>query len=290
MEGGSSRFNRGAGSPDGTDDCLEDIDGGVFTVLVHVLGPPRVAVNGVPVPLGGRRTHIILAVLALEANWAVPLDRLVDAVWGTSPPASARTQIRICVSMMRRAFAEAGAPELIETYRSGYCLRLADSDLDATVFDALVGHARSLAADGLAAEAVLEIHRALALWTGPALASLSCPALESGARRLEEGRLRAIEERVRLELALGRHEDLIGELIELAAEHPFREHLHGQLMLALYRSHRTAEALAVYRKLRLTMVEELGIEPGQELSDLEEAILLGLEKVDVRDRNVRLCP
>lgn len=245
-------------------------------MLIHVLGPLRVSVNGLTLPLRGRRTHIILAVLALENNWAVSLDRLVDAVWGTSPPASARTQIRICVSALRRTFADAGMPGLIETYHSGYRLRLAESDLDATVFDSRVRHARALASEGREAEAVMELREALSLWNGPALAGLVCPALEWGARRLEEGHLRAIEERIRLELALGRHEDLIGELIELAAKHPYREPLHGRLMLALYRSGRTAEALACYRKVRRTLVEELGIEPGQELNDLEQAILLGL--------------
>lgn len=248
-------------------------------MLVHVLGPLRVAVKGVPVPLGGRRTHIILAVLALEANWSVQLDRLVDSVWGSAPPASARTQVRICVSMMRRAFAEAGAPELIETQHSGYRLRLTDADLDAAVFDARVRRARALTAEGLVAEAAGELRGALSLWSGPALAGLSSPAVESRARRLEEARLRAVEERVRLELSLGRHEDLIGELFELTAEHPFREQLHAQLMLALYRSRRTAEALAVYRRLRATLVGELGIEPGPELSALEQSILQGAEAV-----------
>ncbi|MGW1975754.1 AfsR/SARP family transcriptional regulator [Streptomyces sp. NPDC001889] len=239
--------------------------------------------KGTSVPVGGRRSQIILAILALEANWAVPLDRLVDAVWGSSPPASARTQIRICVSALRRAFTEAGAPGLIETHPSGYRLRLAPGELDSDVFDTEVARARTLAAEGLAAEAVTELGRALGLWAGPALAGLDCPAVESGARRLEEGRLRAIEERVRLELGLGRHEDLVGELAELVREHPFREHLHAQLMLALYRSGRTAEALAVYRKVRSDLAEELGVDPGTELRALEQTILRGAGSPDRPD-------
>ncbi|MFF8954225.1 BTAD domain-containing putative transcriptional regulator [Streptomyces sp. NPDC014894] len=248
-------------------------------MLFHVLGPLQVAVKGTPVPVGGRRSQIILAILALEANWAVPLDRLVDAVWGSSPPASARTQIRICVSALRRAITEAGAPGLIETHPSGYRLRLGPGELDSAVFEEEVAQARTLASEGLAAEAVTELRRALGRWTGPALAGLDCPAVESGARRLEEGRLRAIEQRVRLELDLGRHEDLVGELAELVREHPFREHLHAQLMLALYRSGRTAEALAVYRKVRSDLADELGVDPGAELRGLEQAILLGVENV-----------
>ncbi|MEU6121538.1 AfsR/SARP family transcriptional regulator [Streptomyces sp. NPDC047123] len=250
-------------------------------MLIHALGPLRITADGAQIHVGGRRTKIVLAVLTLEANWVVNIDRLVDAVWGNSPPASARTQIRICVSGMRRVFAAAGEPDLIETHPSGYCLRLSRSDLDATVFEDQVDRARSLAGTGRLAEAVLELRGALSLWTGPALAGLAGPAVESGARRLEEARLRAIEERIRLELELGRHRDLIGELAELAAAHPYREHLHAQLMLALYRSHRTAESLAVYRSIRSTLVEELGIEPGPELSELEQAILLGLQTVEV---------
>ncbi|MEU1278487.1 AfsR/SARP family transcriptional regulator [Streptomyces sp. NPDC005805] len=262
-------------------------------MLVHILGPLRAEVDGVPVPLGGRRTQTILALLALEENRVVPTDRLVDAVWGAAPPASARTQIRICVSAIRRAVAEAattgpggagapgpggaGAPaeDPIETHTLGYRLRLPPGGLDSALFDARVGRARRLAREGRRAEAVLELRGALALWNGPALAGLTSPALEPAVRRLEEERVRATEERLRLELELGRHEDVIGELIALTAEHPFRERLHGQLMLALQRSCRTAEALAAYRRIRLTLVEELGIEPGPELSGLEQAILTG---------------
>ncbi|MEU3045501.1 AfsR/SARP family transcriptional regulator [Streptomyces sp. NPDC006984] len=244
-------------------------------MLVHILGPLRATVDGVPVCLGGRRAQTILAVLALEAGRAVGPDRLVDAVWDGPPPASARAQIRICMSALRRAFAEAGAPDAIETHTLGYRLRLAPNAVDAAVFDARVERARSLAREGRRAEAVMVLRTALALWTGPALAGQTSAALQPAVRRLEEHRVRATEERVRLEIELGRHEDVIGELMALTAEHPFRERLHGQLMLALQRSCRTAEALAAYRRIRRSLVEELGIEPGPELSGLERAILLG---------------
>ncbi|GHH92100.1 AfsR/SARP family transcriptional regulator [Streptomyces capillispiralis] len=247
-------------------------------MLVHLLGPLRVLCDGKEVPLGGRRTKIVLAVLALEVNWVVPIDDLVDAVWGGSPPASARTQIRICISTMRRGFAAAGPAGLIETHPQGYRLCLDENQLDASVFDARVRRARTLTEAGLTEEAVHTLRRALSLWTGPALSGLSGGPVESGARRLEEARLRATEERIRLDLELGRHQDLIGELMQLTAEHPYREHLHAQLMLALYRSQRTAEALEVYRGIRSTLVEELGIEPGPELGELEQAILLGTER------------
>ncbi|MFD7814942.1 BTAD domain-containing putative transcriptional regulator [Streptomyces sp. NPDC059785] len=181
---------------------------------------------------------------------------------------------------MRRCFAAAGASDhLIETHPQGYRLCLDDTQLDAAVFDSEVRRARRLTEAGLHEHAVSALRQALGLWTGPALAGLtSSGPVESGARRLEEDRLRALEERVRLELELGRHQDVIGELMQLAAEHPYREQLHGQLMLALYRSHRTAEALAVYRRIRATLVEELGIEPSPELGSLEQSILVGMEK------------
>ncbi|MGY0070344.1 AfsR/SARP family transcriptional regulator [Streptomyces sp. QTS137] len=233
--------------------------------------------DGKNIHLGGRRAQIILSVLALEVNWVVSVDDLVDAVWGGSPPASARTQIRICISAMRREFEAAGLAGLIETHPQGYRLCLEESQLDASVFDTLVRRARALAETGLTEEAVDVLCRALSLWTGPAFSGLSSRPLESGARRLTEERLRVTEERIRLELELGRHHDLIGELMQLSAEHPYREDLHAQLMLALYRSQRTAEALEAYRRIRSTMVEELGIEPGPELADLEQAILLGME-------------
>ncbi|MFB8242693.1 BTAD domain-containing putative transcriptional regulator [Kitasatospora purpeofusca] len=242
---------------------------------MHILGPLQVDVDGRPVPLGGRRSQLVLATLALTPNWVVPLDRLVDNLWGAAPPASARTQIRICVSQLRRAFADAGAPPVIETHPNGYRLRLGPGELDATLFNEEVARARLRAAAGNLPEAAVVLRQALARWTGPAMAGLDCPALESWARRLEENRLRAVEERVRLELALGRPGDLVGELLELVSAHPFREHLHALLMQALHRSGRTVEALGVYRTLRAQLVEELGLEPGPELRTLEQDILNG---------------
>ncbi|WP_435974109.1 AfsR/SARP family transcriptional regulator [Streptomyces sp. Qhu_M48] len=244
-------------------------------MFVHILGPLRATVDDRPVPLGGRRTQTVLAALALEVDWAVSVEGLVEAVWGPHPPASARTQIRICVSTLRRAFSGAGAPELIETHSYGYRLRLGRHDLDSTVFESGVERARALAEGGRRAEAVLELRNALALWNGPALAGQTSRALDPGIRRLEELRIRATEERLGLELALGRHGDVIGELMALTAMYPFREQLHAQLMLALHRAGRTAEALAAYRRVRLTLVEELGIEPGPGLSGMERSILLG---------------
>ncbi|WP_158566223.1 AfsR/SARP family transcriptional regulator [Micromonospora craterilacus] len=251
---------------------------------MQILGPLEVVVDGTPVPLGGRRNQMILAVLAAEANRVVLVDRLVDAVWDEQPPPTARSQIQICVSALRRSLSRAGAPDVIATRPPGYLLRVETGHLDADVFDDLVTYARVLVDNSRDADAAVELRRALGLWRGPALGALPSRVLEATAGRLEERRLAATEELVRIELALGRHDDLIDELTALVAEHPLRERLHGHLMLALYRAGRQAEALGAYRRARALLVEELGIEPGGELRRLEKAILMGSHELDLPAR------
>ncbi|MER7456806.1 BTAD domain-containing putative transcriptional regulator [Micromonospora sp. NPDC126480] len=247
---------------------------------MQILGPLEVLVEGTAVPLGGRRNQMILAVLAAEANRVVPVDRLVDAVWDEAPPPTARSQVQICVSALRRALSRAGAPDVIATRPPGYLVRIGTGHLDADVFDDLVTYARVLVENGRDADAAVELRRALALWRGPALGALPSRVLAAAAGRLDERRLTATEELIRVELALGRHDDLIDELTALVAEHPLRERLHGHLMLALYRAGRQAEALRAYRHARTLLVEELGIEPGAELRRLEKAILVGAPELD----------
>src|SRR5262249_17451280 len=159
-----------------------------------------------------------------------------------------RGQVQICVSALRRALAGAGLENPLHTHQSGYLLRIPDEQLDATVFDRLGSDARALANGPHQAQAARELHQALALWRGPARAAPPGRVVEAGRKRLEEHRLAAMEERIRLDLALGRHAELIGELFGLVAEHPVRERLHAQLMLALYRAGRQAEALEAYRR------------------------------------------
>jgi DNA-binding SARP family transcriptional activator len=239
---------------------------------VRILGPLQVVVDGRSVPLGGPRQQVVFASLALEANHVVGIDRLVDAVW-EDPPPTARRQIQISVSTLRRALAGAGAHEVIQTHPAGYLLRIAAGQLDAEIFLQAVAEGRALAERGALAQAAGRLQEALALWRGPALTGLDSAAVAAGTTRLEEARLSAVESRVEVELALGRHDRLIGELRSLVAQHPLRERLQAALMLALYRSGRQAEALQVYRDARTVLIDDLGIEPGEQLQRLERAIL-----------------
>lgn len=233
-------------------------------------------------PLPGRRVRVVLAVLALDANRVVSIDRLVDAVWDESPPSTAREQIQICVSRLRTAFTRTGLPNIIVTRSPGYLLTVRDGELDADVFEDAVAHAKMLAEQGRLADAATQLRAALGLWRGCALEGLPGATVEARARLLEEQRLAATEERIRLDLALGHHDDLAGELLALVAEHPLRERLSEYLMLALHRSGRQSEALQVYRSARARLAEELGIEPGTELRRIEHAIMLGKDTLDIQ--------
>ncbi|MFV2123710.1 BTAD domain-containing putative transcriptional regulator [Micromonospora sp. LOL_013] len=216
-----------------------------------------------------------MALLVLEANRVVPMERLIDAVWEGTPPSTARGQVQICLSTLRRTFTGRDLASPFETHRCGYLLRAADGQLDVDVFNRLVAEARSIAAIGDLPAATERLRAALALWSGPALAGLPGRIIEAGRKRLEELRAAAIEERIRLDLALGHHEEVIGELIWLIERDRLRERLYALLMLALYRSGRQAEALAIYRAARTALVDTLGIEPGDELRRLEQGILSG---------------
>ncbi|MDT5037048.1 MAG: hypothetical protein QOE03_2233 [Micromonosporaceae bacterium] len=248
---------------------------------LRILGPLEVLASGGPVALGGPRPRTLLAVLALEPNRVVPVERLVDAVWDEAPPPTARSQLQMCVSGLRRALAPTKLADAIVTRPPGYLLRVRPGGLDAEVFDGLVARARTAAEAGRTAEAADNLHDALRLWRGPALAGLSGPVVRAGATRLEECHLHALEERIRLDLRLGRHDDLIGELRSLVTDHPLHERLRADLMLALYRCGRPVEALQAYREARLALVGELGIEPGEELHRLERAILSRCPELDL---------
>ncbi|HVE67346.1 MAG TPA: BTAD domain-containing putative transcriptional regulator [Solirubrobacteraceae bacterium] len=222
----------------------------------RILGPLEVVSDGQPVDLAGHKQRVLLTLLLLEANRVVPRDRLVDALWDEAPPETAHKALQVHVSQLRKAL---GA-DRIETRAPGYRLRVEAGELDRERFEQLQAEGRPEAA--------------LSLWRGPALADVAGERFaEADAARLEDLRLRCVEERVEQDLARGLHAELTGELEALAREHPRRERLSGQLMLCLYRSGRQAEALDVYRQARETLVEDLGIEPGRELRDLHQAIL-----------------
>ena len=227
---------------------------------ISVLGPVEVSVDGRPVAIGKGKTRALLVLLALNEGATVSTTRLVEGLWGEDPPPTAAKMVQVCVSRLRKALASSGNGAEIVTRGRGYELRLADGDLDARRFEALV-------ADGNPREA-------LALWRGAPLADVADePFAGAQIRHLEELRLAALELAIERDIAAGRHREVIGQLDVLAAQEPLRERLHAQRMLVLYRTGRQAEALEAYRQARAALVEEIGVEPGPELRDLHEAIL-----------------
>src|ERR687885_181491 len=235
-----------------------------------LLGPLAVTREGVELQLGGPKQRALLAILLLEANHAVSADRLIDALWGDHPPDTAKNTLQVYVSQLRKLLPEGS----LETVPPGYRLAVAPEAIDLSRFEELAHQGRAALGIGDAATAAQALGAALALWRGPALADLALEEFaQAEAARLEELRLAVLEDRIEADLALGRHGPLVAELEHLIVENPFRERLRAQLMLALYRSGRQAEALAVYQRTRRTLVDELGIEPGESLRHLEQAIL-----------------
>ncbi|HEX6352578.1 AfsR/SARP family transcriptional regulator [Actinophytocola sp.] len=249
---------------------------------LRLLGTLEVVVGRRQLNISGLRQRVVLAMLALNANRVTSVHDLVEALWNESPPGTARAQIQTCVSSLRKMFGDIGQSGAIHTRSPGYLLEISTKELDSAVFSELVATARTHADAGRLTDAAATLREALNLWRGPALADVDSSLVQRGAARFEDSRLAAIEERVRLDLALGRHEEIIGELAELVEEHPLRERLAGFRMLALYRSGRQADALAMGRRTRTRLVEELGIEPGHELQNLEKAILNRDPSLDLR--------
>jgi DNA-binding SARP family transcriptional activator len=236
----------------------------------RILGPLLVSREGESVTLGGRRNTELLSLLLLRANEVVSIDRLVEDLWSGTAPANARKAVQVYVSRLRKTL----GVDVLETRALGYVLRVAEGEFDAWRFEHLVAEGRQALTAGDPTRAATSLRRALALWRGPALADVMYePFAQAEVARLEELRLSCIEAKVEADLALGRHADLVGELEALIDRHGDRERLRGQLMVALYRSGRQAAALEVYRETRRHLVDELGLEPGQDLRSLETAIL-----------------
>ncbi|MEV0621681.1 BTAD domain-containing putative transcriptional regulator [Nonomuraea sp. NPDC050404] len=247
-----------------------------MTVLVEfrILGSLEARVGERAIGLGGVRPRSLLAMLLLEAGRSVSVDRLVEGTWGESPPASVRSQVAIHVHALRKAFREAGcAAEVIATTEAGYRLLTEAALLDVQGARRLVARAGEAVAEDRPAEAADLLDQALALWRGPVLDGLDNPAIAAAARPLEELRLTVIERRVESKLAIGQHRELVGDLSALVAEHPLQESLRRWLMLALARSGRHADALESYQEGRRILDEELGLEPGRALQELQGAIL-----------------
>jgi DNA-binding SARP family transcriptional activator/DNA-binding beta-propeller fold protein YncE len=243
----------------------------------RILGPLEVIDGSRTVALGGSKQRALLAILLLRANEVISRDRLIEDLWGEQAPETASTSLHGYISQLRKVLEPRRGEvdhQLLITRPPGYLLRVDPEQFDLRRFERLVGEAKGELAEGDAQAAFSTLAEALALWRGPPLAELGSASFASvESLRLQELRLSALEERIQAELALGRHADIVGELEALVAEHPLRERLQGQLMLALYRSGRQAEALETYRRSRQALVEELGIEPGIELQQLEKAIL-----------------
>jgi DNA-binding SARP family transcriptional activator/streptogramin lyase len=236
----------------------------------RILGPLEVLDGSRPVPLDAPKQRALLGLLLLHPNEVVSSERVIDELWGERPPATAGKVVQTYVSQLRRTL---GA-DLITTRAPGYALEIGEEALDAERFRRLTAAAREAAANGDVEQADTLFCEGLALWRGPPLADV---AFESFARneveRLAEERLDALSARIDCELALGHHEQLVTELETLVGAYPLRERLRAQLMLALYRSGRQADALEAYQNGRRLLVGELGLEPGRELQDLEKAIL-----------------
>ena len=231
-----------------------------------ILGPLEARAGGEPIALGGPKQRALLAILLLEAGRVVSLDRLVDALWSGEPPATAVASLQNFVAQLRKAL----GPDAIETRAPGYVVRLEPQQLDAARVRSLVDEAR--ASEPVRRAQLLD--DALGLWRGEPLAEFRYETFaQEEIARLEEFRLTLLEERAEAKLAIGEHADLVTDLEALVHAHPLRERLRAQLMLALYRSGRQAQALEVYRVGREALVEELGLEPSPLLRGVHASIL-----------------
>ena len=233
----------------------------------RILGPLEVVEEGSPLALRGARQRALLALLLTRANEVVSTDRLIDELWGARTPGGAANALQYHVSRLRKLL---GGADAIVTKEPGYLIRVGPDELDLLRFERLVEEGQRSSPE----TAARLLRDALALWRGPALADVAHESFaQAEILRLEELRLVALERRIYADLALGRDAELVAELEALIREHPLRERLRAQLMLALYRSGRQADALEVYRQTRRQLVDELGIEPSPALQELEQAIL-----------------
>jgi DNA-binding SARP family transcriptional activator len=254
-----------------------------------ILGPLEVSRQGEPVRLGAGKQSALLAILLLNANEVVSSDRLIDEVWGESPPETAAKALQVHISQLRKLLEPergSGDPGRVLVTRSpGYMLALEPEQFDLMRFDGLVREGREALASEEPAQAAERLRDALALWRGPALADLAYEEFaQREIARLGELRIAALEDKLEAELACGRHAEVVAELEALVAAEPLRERPRGQLMLALYRSGRQADALEAYRSARDALVRELGIEPGKQLQQLHQAILDQSPELDLARR------
>ena len=242
----------------------------------RLLGPVEVVLDGRAIALGGVKQRALLALFVLHANEIVSRDFLIDELWGERAPASAGHSIVVYVSRLRKALQAhgAGTMPMLDTEAGGYVLRVEPEQIDVQRFERALERGGRALAEGAASDAADILRSACAEWRGEPLSDLvAAPFVEGASWRLAELRLAALESRIDADLALGRHAELVGELESLVRTNPLNERLCAQLMVALYRSGRQARALEVYRTTRRFLVDELGIEPAEDLQRLERAIL-----------------
>jgi YVTN family beta-propeller protein len=252
----------------------------------RILGPLEVVAQGRALALGGAKQRALLAVLLLHRREVISTDRLIDELWGARPPATALKTVQVYVSHLRKAL----GVELLLTRGGGYVLAAEPEQVDLDRFEELAAEGRRALEAGEHRRASKALREALALWRGPPLADFAYETFAgTEIRRLEEARLAVLGERIEADLALGDHARLVGELEALCKDHPLQEQFQRQLMLALYRSGRQADALDRYRQTRQAMIEELGLEPGRELQELERGILERDPALDAPGRAERLA-
>ena len=259
---------------------------------IRVLGPLSVSVGSASATPTAPKPRSVLAVLLLQANQPVPVSDLIQELWGSEPPASALTTLQTYILQLRKRFSGAlGMPpaaissSVLVTVPGGYLFRTTTDEFDLPRYQRLAAEGkRELVAgnDTVAADLLL---RALALWTGPALADVHAgPLLQPQIKRLQESRLAAMEQSIEARLRLGRHQEVLSELAGLTMQYRLHENLHALFMVALHRSGRRQEALGAFQQLRSTMVEDLGLEPSKQLRLLQQAILADDPQLDVSPR------
>ncbi|MGQ5668390.1 AfsR/SARP family transcriptional regulator [Streptomyces sp. ECR2.10] len=251
---------------------------------IDVLGTLDVREQGVSVTPTAPKPRQVLALLALQANRAVPVNMLIEELWGAEPPRSARATLQTYVLHLRELIAAAlesggrgrcSARDVLVTVPGGYLLKRGEGTVDLLEFERLAGEGyRAMDAEDYPT-AARRLREALALWTGSALCDVHAgPHLTAQIQRLEENRLCALDQRIDAELRLGRHRELLAELTVLVGRYPHHESLWGQYMVALYRSGRRSDALNAYQRLRTTLIRTLGLEPSPALGKLQRSILL----------------
>ncbi|MFD1658306.1 BTAD domain-containing putative transcriptional regulator [Streptomyces caeni] len=256
---------------------------------IGVLGPLVVRIDGTSVVPSAAKPRQMLALLAVNAGWDVNVTTLAEELWDASPPSGPAGVVQTYVKQLRRAIAlalgperECTAKEVLSRGYTGYALNLPAPVMEADVFQQLTGRGLRALAGGDDETASKLLGQALAMWRGPVLADVRIgPALRVELLRLEETRRSALEGRITADLRLGRHAEVIGELLALTEQFPLQESLHALLMLALYRCGRSWQALEIFRKLRASTVDELGIEPSLRVQQLHRAILAADPQLDV---------